>query len=264
MQHRLWLFFLGLFLALSPCRAEVVPEPVLADILRQAGMEGSIVLTETGSQTLRVSDEVASGKRYLPASTFKVVNALIALENGLVQEEERFPWDGAPLPFKTWEKELSLQEAMAVSSVPVFQGIARRIGLQRMQEWVGKLDYGNGEIGTVVDRFWLDGPLVLSAQEAARFMARVAEGQLPFSPATFAAVRRILPKEEIGEARLFGKTGWAMSAKPMIGWYVGWVENRDKKVAFAVNIRMKSPEEAPLRKSLALEALRRLGMVETK
>ncbi|MBF0147171.1 MAG: class D beta-lactamase [Magnetococcales bacterium] len=128
-----------------------------------------------------------------------------------------------------------------------------------MADGVAKIGYGNAEIGTNIDRFWLDGPLAISPLEQVRFMARVSTGQLPFSEQALAEVRRLMPQEDIGTARLFGKTGWAMNAKPMVGWYVGWVENQGRMTAFVTHLLMNTPEEAPMRKSLAMAALHLFG-----
>ncbi|MBF0124402.1 MAG: class D beta-lactamase [Magnetococcales bacterium] len=245
------------------CQASVQHDPELVTIFRRAGVEGNFVLIDTNRQQTIVSDVTGSQRRFMPASTFKVLNALIAIEAGVVQEEsEIFPWNGAPLPIKAWERDLTLKEAMAVSAVPVFQEIARRIGLERMRQQVSRVGYGNSEVGSMVDRFWLDGPLAISAIESAQFMARLARRELPFSPQALDRLRRILPMESFGPTRLYGKTGLAASGKPIIGWYVGWVEQQDKIAAFALNILMKSTEEAPLRKSLTAEALRHLGVLE--
>ncbi|MBF0415920.1 MAG: class D beta-lactamase [Magnetococcales bacterium] len=253
-----------LFLPIFLCQAETWQDPGLTTILQNTGLEGCIVLKEVHKDRIRVSDSSRCEQRYLPASTFKIANALIALETGVVKDNEIFPWDGTPLPIKSWEKDMDLQEAMAVSSVPVFQTIARRIGQHRMAEWVQKIGYGNSEIGTTVDRFWLEGPLAISPCEQVHFMARLAQDQLPFAKQTLAGLRRLLPHEDIGEAHLFGKTGWASVAKPKIGWYVGWVENHENIVTFAVNIPMESLVDAPLRKSLALAALRYAGAIDTQ
>ena len=43
--------------------------------------------------------------------------------------------------------------------VPVYQEIARRIGPERMRDDVARIGYGNSDIGDVIDRFWLQGPL---------------------------------------------------------------------------------------------------------
>ncbi|MBF0137305.1 MAG: class D beta-lactamase [Magnetococcus sp. DMHC-1] len=263
MKNCLFGLMIGLFFTALSCQAETELDSGLTHILQQAGVAGSIVLLETDTNRVRVSDTTRSQERFLPASTFKVPHALIALETGVVQENELFPWDGTPLPLKTWEKDLTLKEAMAVSSVPVFQQIARRIGLQRLAEWVTRIGYGNHEIGEKVDQFWLEGPLAISPLEQAQFMARLAQNQLPFAKQSLESVRRLIPQEQLGDAHLFGKTGWAAAAKPMIGWYVGWLETQGTIVAFAVNIPMQSLEDAPLRKSLAMTALRYSGALAT-
>ncbi|HIJ85622.1 MAG: Beta-lactamase [Magnetococcales bacterium] len=246
----------GVFFISSFSYAETRQDSELTDILEQAGMKGCLALMEVNSDQIQVSDLSRCQERFVPASTFKVANALIALETGVVREDELFPWNRSPLPIKTWEKDLTLQDAMAVSAVPVFQIIAQRIGLQRMADWVNKIGYGNAKIGEKVDRFWLDGPLAISPLEQTKFMARVSTGQLPFSSQTLAELRRLIPQEEVGDARLFGKTGWIMDTKPMVGWYVGWVENHGRIVAFAAHLLINSQDDAPLRKSLAIAALR--------
>lgn len=264
MKCRIWMVIIVLFLPVFYCQAETQQDPGLTNILQQAGLEGCIVLKDVLQNQIRVSSLSLCEQRFLPASTFKVPNALIALETGVVKNDEVFPWDGTPLPVKSWEKDMNLQEAMAASSVPVFQEIARRIGHQRMADWVKKIGYGNAEIGKTVDRFWLDGPLAISPYEQVQFMDRLAQNQLPFSKQSLEGLRKLIPQEDVGDAHLFGKTGWATVTKPKIGWYVGWVENRGKIVTFAVNIPMESLNGAPLRKSLAIAALRYAGAFDPK
>ncbi len=60
-----------------------------------------------------------------------------------------------------WEKDMTLGEAMALSAVPVYQELARRTGLELMQKEVKRVNFGNTNIGTQVDNFWLVGPLKL-------------------------------------------------------------------------------------------------------
>ncbi|MBF0153285.1 MAG: class D beta-lactamase [Magnetococcales bacterium] len=271
MAHTIRLFLILFSFAAMPCQAETRLDPELATLFHNAHVEGSFVLIDGDRGETILSDAAKSRQRFVPASTFKVLNALIASETGVVEEEkEIFPWNGSPLPYKPWEHDMTLKEAMRVSHVPIFQIVARRIGLDRMREHVGKAGYGNGDIGQVVDRFWLDGPLVISALEKAEFMARLAHRTLPFSQQTQERVRRIMPTEEIGTARLYGKTGW-MDLQPAdgqyvgwVGWYVGWIEDRNKMAAFALNIQTRNPEDVNIRKPLALEALRHLGVVGTK
>ncbi len=45
---------------------------------------------------------------YVPASTFKILNALIGLEHGKATSTEVFKWDGQKRSFPTWEKDMTL------------------------------------------------------------------------------------------------------------------------------------------------------------
>ncbi|MBF0603702.1 MAG: class D beta-lactamase [Nitrospirae bacterium] len=236
----------------------------LAHVLHQAGVEGCIAVVQISQNRTLVSDISRCQERLMPASTFKIVQAVIALETGVVREDEIFFWDKTAYSFKAWEQDMTLRQAMAVSAVPVFQQIARRIGLERMAQWLVTLNYGNTEIGGVVDRFWLDGPLSISPLEQAKFMAQLAMGQLPVSPSSMMVLRRVMPQEAVEGWHLFGKTGWAVAASPKVGWYVGWGERQGERLSFALTIPMPSLEQAPLRISLAKEALRTLGILATQ
>ncbi|MBF0454437.1 MAG: class D beta-lactamase [Magnetococcales bacterium] len=256
MKKRWFGFILGLILSLSAAHAHPQQDAGLADLLRKAQAEGCIALMSIEQAWVRVSNPTQCQGRTPPASTFKVLNTLIAFETGVVDDTELFPWDGKPQFLKAWEKEMTIQEAMAHSAVPVFQQIARRIGKQRMADWLEQVGYGNAEVGERVDRFWLDGPLVISPLEQIRFLSQLLTGKLPFSADSLTRLRRTLPQEKIGEARLYGKTGWSSSTKPKWGWYVGWMESQGEIMVVALRIKMDALQMAPLRQALARAALR--------
>ena len=66
---------------------------------------------------------------YTPASTFKIVIALIGIQTGIITDENMvIKWDGVKRWNEDWNKDLTMKEAFAVSSVPWFQEVARRIG----------------------------------------------------------------------------------------------------------------------------------------
>jgi len=66
---------------------------------------------------------------YLPASTFKIVNAMIGLETGRMKDDSVvIKWDGVKRPVDAWNRDLKMIEAFRVSAVPWFQELARRIG----------------------------------------------------------------------------------------------------------------------------------------
>lgn len=102
---------------------------------------------------------------YIPASTFKIANALIALEHNKATSHEVFKWDGKAKFIKYWERDMTLGEAMQASNVPVYQTLAHRIGLPLMQKELARIAYGNGQVGTKVDDFWLKGPLTITPEQ---------------------------------------------------------------------------------------------------
>src|SRR5690606_38824824 len=112
---------------------------------------------------------------------FKIPNTLIGLSVGAVSSvDEVLPYGGKPQPFKAWERDMSLRDAISASNVAIYRELARRIGLERMRDHVARIDYGSAEIGTKVDDFWLSGPLKISAVEQTLFLASLADSALPF------------------------------------------------------------------------------------
>src|SRR6478609_7347568 len=56
---------------------------------------------------------------YLPASTFKIVNSLIGIETGRVNDEKTvFAWDGEARPRVDCNKDLSMIDAFHLSCLP--------------------------------------------------------------------------------------------------------------------------------------------------
>lgn len=226
-------------------------------------LSGTFVLLDVASGTMSGHDAARANTRFIPASTFKIPNTLIGLTTGAVKSvDEILPYGGQPQPYPQWEKDMNLRDAIKVSNVPVYQELARRIGMQRMQENMARLHYGNGETGSVVDRFWLDGPLQISAVEQVQFLAQLAQGKLPFPKEAQDGVLDITLLEKNERWTLHGKTGWGTATKPGIGWWVGWVEKQGRIYAFALNIDMQSAEDVPKRMALGKASLAASGILD--
>lgn len=234
----------------------------VAKLFDAAGLQGTFVLYDATADRFSGHQRERAETRYIPASTFKIPNSLVGLSVGAVQSvDEILPYGGQPQRFKEWEQDMGLRTAIRVSNVPVYQELARRIGLERMGAAVHKLNYGNGEVGNVVDRFWLLGPLQISAIEQAQFLARLAQGQLPFPQDAQAQVREIAQLERGDGWTLYGKTGWADSYDPDVGWWVGWVRKGDNIYSFALNVDMPNEGDAAKRIGLGKESLKVLGVL---
>lgn len=252
----------ALFLAISPVAAEeVVDRRDLHTVFEDHGVNGSFAVLDVITDQLIVVNRERAFQRFIPASTFKFANSLIALELGVIADEnEIIPYGGKPQHIEAWEKDMPIGEAFTVSNLPVFQELARRVGTDSYSDILTEFSYGNGAVGTHVERFWLDGPLEISAVEQVRFLAALATRTLPLSDRTQTIVRDIATIETAGNASLFGKTGWTIAPDPDIGWFVGWVEGGDGVFAFALNIDMGSRADTPKRTALARQLLAELGL----
>src|SRR4051794_26462834 len=209
------------------------------------GTVGTFVGYKVDDYLIVASDKVRSGEAKLPASTFKIPNSLIALETGVVADPDKdiFKWDGVTRSIEAWNKDHTLRSAIAVSAVPVYQEIARRIGQERMQKYVDLLEYGNHDIGGGIDQFWLTGNLRIDPIQQVDFVDRLRRGVLPVSKRSQELVRDILPVTKVGDATIHAKSGLlgAEIDKPSLGWLVGWAEKGSQQTVFAMNMDCKEP-----------------------
>jgi beta-lactamase class D len=247
----------------EPAPPTVKEQPAFGNHFADQELTGTFVLLDPESNTLLAWNPTRAKERFIPASTFKIANSLIGLESGTVESlDEVLPYGGKPQPFKEWEHDMPLREAMKLSAVPIYQELARRIGAEKMAAGVKSLDYGNADTAGAVDHFWLDGPLKISAVEQTAFIRRLIADELPLKKETMQQVRGIVPMETAGDAVIHFKTGWCTATEPNIGWIVGWVERGGKSLPFALNIDMKEMKDAPKRLALVKACLTDLKQAE--
>lgn len=245
---------------LAPPR--LIERPEWARVFTEAGVVGAMALQQDGSDAILVLDAGRAATPYLPASTFKILNALIAFETGVVKgSDEIFPYDGTPRALPEWNADLTLKQAFAFSCVPVFQEIARRIGPDRMAWYVAAAGYGNADISGSIDRFWLNGGLRISALGQIDFLRRLDHRRLPFSPAAIDTVLDLMVVEKTDTYTLLAKTGWATRVPPDLGWYVGMVKRGGKTWYFALNIDMPAPAMAKARQAVVRAILQNEGIL---
>lgn len=243
----------------------IVADPTLGAHLEAEGLGGVIAILDGTSDEVRCSDVEACAVRSAPASTFKIVNALIALETSVAPDAGLvIPWDGIQREFPDWNRDHTLSSAFAASSVPYYQELARRIGLARMDEYVRRFRYGNARIGAVVDTFWLEGPLEISPIEQLDFLRRFDTGALPISERTRTIMRDVMVRERRGESVLRGKTGWSARTPELErGWFVGYAEHEGRTTYVAVRALrdpgMSADDFFPRRPRAAIRALEAIG-----
>jgi beta-lactamase class D len=257
-------FVLFALALLCACGRGPDPEPEFEAHFQERGLEGAFILYDLNADSYVRYDAERCARRFIPASTFKPLNALIALEVGSVLDEnEIIPWDGVDRGYAPWNRDHDLGTAMQASAVWFYQELARRTGPERMQRHVDAVGYGNQDISGQIDSFWLEGGLRISPEEQIAFLRRLYEGSLPFSDRSMAVVRQIILLEKTAGYKLSGKTGWAGQVEPQIGWFVGYLETGGNVYFFATNVEKEGSTESlgQISQQITREILKEMGLL---
>jgi beta-lactamase class D len=238
-------------------------DKALAKLFAQQDIDGTIVISALhGGQTFIHNDRRANN-RFTAASTFKVLNTLISLEEKVISGiDDVFKWDGHTYPIPSWNRDQTLESAFKVSCVWCYQELARRVGAEKYRNYVQTSAYGELHEPFVETTFWLDGSLEISTTEQVEFLKKVYLRSLPFSKPSYETLRQIMIVEQTPVFTMRAKTGLAWAAKLKIGWYVGYVETSEDVWFFATNIVVRDENDLPLRLELTRLALQIKGVIE--
>jgi len=207
------------------------------------GFQGAFVLYDLNRTQYIRHNPKRCGERFLPASTFKIMNSLIGLETGVIPDEKYvIKWDGEQYNIPSWNQDHTLKTAMHYSVVWYYQELARRVGKEKMQHYMNAVCYGNQDISGQIDTFWLEGGLRISADEQVEFLKRLYQGDLPLSQRSMNIVKEILVLEKAESYQLTGKTGSVQRITPHEGWFVGYLETKGNVYFFATNYETPSPD----------------------
>ena len=230
----------------------------LANLFKGKGINGTIVISSLdGSKTYTHNNERANTSM-VPASTFKIPNTLIALEEGAVDDgKETIKWDGVEKGLPVWNKDQSIETAFPSSCVWFYQELAKRVGKGKYESYLRKMKYGNEQAGPEVTTFWLEGDLKISAVEQILFLKKVYAKEYAFKSSSYELLKKLMVVEETPAYTLRAKTGWAQK----VGWFVGYVESGHDTWFFATNMDIAKIEDTPLRKEITLEALKLKGII---
>ncbi len=251
-------------ITLSSCNCSASADSritAIDDVFQSEGIVATLVVESADGGTSLVYNEARSVERFSPASTFKIPNTLIALENLVVASKDSvFEWDGTDKGMQQWNHDQTLESAFKVSCVWCYQDMARIIGTKRYETALEVLGYGNQLVGNEVDAFWLNGNLQISAREQAAFLRQLTLQEIPFQNEHVETLKNIMLVEKTASYAIYAKTGWAATT-PQVAWYVGFVTRDDETWTFAMNMRVDHPEQVSLRKELTMRSLRTLEII---
>lgn len=235
-----------------------------------AEFDGTIVVYDSLADSITIVNPQRAETRLSPFSTFKIPNSLIALETAAAEDVDQvIRWDPEKYPAADWWPEFwagehNLRSGIKYSVVPLYRHLAILIGEAQMQQFVDRFDYGNRDISSGIDNFWLNGSMKISAIEQVNFLRKFYAEQFGVSSRTINLVKDILVQEKTDHHVLSAKTGaGSLSKDRALGWYVGYVEKKNNVYFFALNIEGSSFNEI-LKPRLVItkNILKTLGIIE--
>lgn len=242
-MHRTRLFIFLSLVLFSACKQK--PRNEIRDDFKkfydEPRVKGSFVLYDQKQDKYIFCNQAQSTKPFTPASTFKICNALIALETGVIKDE-RFviAWDSVIRDIPDWNKDHDLKSAFRNSTVWYFQELARRVGAEQMKYWLDSANYGNADTSGGIDKFWLWGGLRITPMQQIDFLKRLHGNQLPFSKRSMEIVKEIMISDSASTYVMRAKTGWGIQEFEDIGWCVGYVEAKNNVYYFSNCIQYDS------------------------
>lgn len=250
-----------LFLSLTAWHA-LADDQALGKVFNENQAIGTIVIQSGKDGTIYVWDDKRSKQRFASASTFKIFNTLIAIDEGIFDPvNDQFIWDGTVHEFPEWNRNMSLAMAYKASCVWCYQKLAEQIGAAKYLYHIRRAQYGEIDAPFEGTAFWLDGSFRVSAIEQIQFMKRVYNRELLYKGLSYDALKAIMQADSPPAYRLYAKTGWARRVNPEIGWYVGYVETYTDVWFFAMNLNVRSPSDLLLRQKITLQALQSKGII---
>ncbi|EHP28869.1 periplasmic penicillin-binding transpeptidase [Sulfurimonas gotlandica GD1] len=223
------------------------------NIFKARDVKGTLIISSLKNDKNYVYNQERATKRYLPASTFKIPNTLIALDEGAVKDEnEIIKWDGKIRAYDAWNRDQNLKTALPKSCVWFYQELAQRVGNDKYLKHLQKIAYGNKKTGSDVSTFWLEGEIKISASEQIDFLKKLYKNELPYKKEHLDILKKIMLVKAESNYTIRAKTG--LVAKH--GWYVGYVETKVQVCFFALNIDIDKKSDIKSRKEIVMEALK--------
>lgn len=202
-----------------------------------------------------------------PYSTFKIVSALLGLQNGVIADESStMGYDGTDYGNSEWNGDLTLEEAFRRSCIWYFREVIDSVGNDKVQQELNELQYGNCDISEwngsninpmeKLNGFWLDSSLKISPLGQVEVLEKIFEGQSDYDSGNIEILKRIMLVDENDTQKIYGKTGTGGNGK---AWFVGFSESNGERKYFAIyldDMEQKEQVSGNKAKEIALEILK--------
>lgn len=230
-------------------------QPALAWTGQPATLDCTLMLDAASGE--RLVEQGDCGVRATPASTFNIVVSLIGYDAGILVDE-RTP----ALPFRpgyidwlpAWRATTDPTSWIRNSTVWYAQQVTARLGLNALQSYLQRFDYGNQDLSGGVTDAWIGSSLRISAHEQAAFLRKVVNRELGLAPQAYDTTATLLRLPTLPNGwDVHAKTGTAVLEPPAgaqapprsYGWFVGWASKNGRTIVFArLTLERQHPERA--------------------
>jgi beta-lactamase class D len=235
------------------------------------GVEGSIAIYGIESQKWIVSDTVGLEIEMLPASTFKIINLLIALETNTIKDEnEIVKWVGSTDTVKYGYRpeiyhDMPVKEAFKLSAGWVFVELAKKMGKDTYKKYLTESKYGNNNFSQTEADFWNFGDFAISPKNQVEFLKSLYEEKLPFSKRNTDILKNIMITEQKEDYTIRAKTGWTRENNINTGWWIGYIETKRGTYIFATRLlqdrKMNRSDFGSCRKDITKKVFKDLNII---
>ncbi|VVC75830.1 Beta-lactamase OXA-1 [Aquicella siphonis] len=194
-------------------------------------------------------------QRISPDSTFKIALSLMAFNQGIINQNTVFKWDGKKGVIPEHDQDQTPGTWLKYSVLWVSQKITPQLGQARIKHYLAGFDYGNqnfnGDLGknNGITHAWLSSSLKISAIEQLDFLKAMLDNELPVSDEAVAHTKKNLYLGKLNNgADYFGKTGSGRHgrnerldnpSKLRDGWFIGFIQNGNQQYIFVSNLTDK-------------------------
>jgi len=236
-----------------------------------AGVKGCFALFDNGQGRFTIYNLPRyRDSAYQSGETFDIVESLVAIQTGAVNDENSPIYDSASFRedsamfarVSSHRLPTTLRQAFQADSgygITSFLRISYLIQPDTLKKWVDSLHYGNGDTGYINHT-----KLKITADQQLGLAKKLYFGQLPFFKRPQEIVRGLMHVESNSNYKLYYKTtnqGITPDGKAL-GWVVGWIEENRHPYFFVVNLDMDSPirqDTGLIGLGIAKKILRQMG-----
>jgi beta-lactamase class D len=232
-------FFLGVILLITSCeRNNITNKKAWESYYKKYGIDSACFeLREHSKDHVYYYGKTHGNTRYSPASTFKIMASLIALETSVAPDEEYIiKYNGKPSGKPDWDKDMNMREAFITSSEPYYKELMSKVGITEIKKWLDSVEYGNRQVGTDPTTFWTNNTLQITPDEQVGLMKKLYFDELPFSKRSMRIVRSLMLQDQGKKYRMYYKSGTRNENETLTqSWLVGFIEDSTNHPYFFAN-----------------------------